>query len=172
MDWTPPPAKYSTQEKATRFGKLMSPSLEEQLQLEALGAIESDNNPAAKHKLVTDPDSIHYNTAAIGEHGVMPMSALQTLKEAKVKDTVGPEMENLNRFTVNTDMANNTALQQELALNYLRKIKGKTDNEDLVAPLWKKGANKKNIKFNTNDIQRGTKYNEAKLEAIKKMFSK
>ncbi len=197
MDWTPPPPKYSTQEKATRFGNLKRPTLEEELQLKALGAIESDNNPGAVHRTVQNHNT-HKDTAAIGEYGLMPASALDTYNLAKKEDELGPEMQDvelykskkpsltidaINKIKLAEALKHNKALQDEVALSELREVDNRADTESGLPIGWIQGKYydsraKMDLKQKEQNpyflLQHGrdSKYNESKLEAIKKMFSK
>jgi hypothetical protein len=126
-----------------RFPKRKPTSEYEKRVKNALSAIESQHRPDATHPTVTDPNSIHYGQAAIGEYGIMPKSAEQTIKEAVANDELGPQMSQLigaSPEEVEAQMHSNKALQEELSDNMLRKIMKKPNvQEQDIAPKWLQG---------------------------------
>jgi len=187
MDWAPPAPKYSTQVKDTgersRFAKLLGATPEEQEKLDILGLLESSGDPSAQHQLIRDPASMHKDSRAIGEYGLMPQTVAQIMKEAKDSGTMGPEMLKTDRFNIHKDLENNLALQNEIALAHLRKSRrlADTDRELRPTPATKddedvirhmQGPGHDSTARDLLLLDRPAKANEARLKQLKDKFSK
>ena len=187
MDWSPPPAKYSTQVKDTgarsKFAKLLAPTPEEQEKLDIIGLLESSGNPSAQHPLIKNPASMHKDTRAVGEYGLMPSTVAQIMKEAKDSNTMGPEMLKTNRFTINEDLQNNLALQNEIALAHMRKARGLAETDRELRPTQANEYDEDVIRHQQGPAHDATlrdmfldnrpaKANEGRLNQLKKKFSK
>lgn len=109
-----------------------------------LGAIESDNNPDAIHKL--QKEGIHANTRAIGQYGIMPITAqeMATKNKGDVLDNI---VVNAEPEAVEQILKDNPDKQDELVNKLLEKA-SKNSKGDLVNTLvrWKHGQNLTNDK--------------------------
>lgn len=187
MDWTPPAPKYSTQVKDTgvrsRYANLLPATPEEQEKLDIIGLLESSNDPAAEHQLIKNPASMHKDSRAVGEYGLMPATVAQVMKEAKDNNMMGPEMLKTDRFNIHKDLENNLALQNEIALAHLRKSRGLAETDRELRPTQATEADEDVIRHMQGPahdatlrdmflLNRPAKANEARLEQLKKKFSK
>lgn len=151
----------------------LSPSDRERQILEEIRMLESSNNPNVEHRVIDQPDSIHYGDQAVGLYGLMPNTVDYILKKAAINKQITPEMQEIQALPENeriNRLNTNPSLQDQMALKYLRslmQINPKADDEDLQLH-WKYGPkdSKTRLKQRTED-ERAKRFRELRSKVKK-----
>lgn len=104
--------------------------------LRRLAAVESSGGLNTNHATITNPQSVHYGDAAIGNFGLMPNTA-----QAQVGiDPDLADLRGLGREALGQQMRQDPALQQRIASELLRDLMQQfPNNPEAVAAAWYSG---------------------------------
>lgn len=104
--------------------------------LEKIAMLESSGGKNTQHKMITNPESIHYGTSAVGEYGLMPVTAQDLDRKYNINELQGLSKEEAQkRLEEDSDLRDRIA--RSLASELLNKVPQET-----AAHMWKMGHNK------------------------------
>lgn len=109
-------------------GKRVSEFLKKMSQIESSGGVDTD------HKRMST--GIHKNTAAVGEYGIMPNTAIEMANRYGI-----PELKDLSPAEAEQALAANPELAQRVAASMASGLLNKT-NEENANYMWEHGHNK------------------------------
>lgn len=118
--------------------------------------IESSRGRILNHAIVRDPKSIHFGTRAVGEYGLMPVTAIDIARNAGVTELAG-----VNKFEAQRILEENPELTRRLAETMASKLLKRNTLEDANIK-WQFGADSKvspeAISQNRNKQERARKF--------------
>lgn len=104
--------------------------------LKKMSAIESSSGKNLKHPKITDPKSIHYGTAAVGEHGLMPLTA----QEMDTRFGTN-ELKKMDKFQAEKYLNENPELVDKLTKSMAARLTNEHGEGELANYMWQHGHN-------------------------------
>lgn len=104
--------------------------------LKKIAMLESSGGKNLKHKKITNPESIHYGTSAVGEHGLMPVTAQDLDRKFQIN-----ELKGLTKEEVQQRLEQDPELRQKIAKGLAGELLNKVPQET-AAHMWLMGHNK------------------------------
>lgn len=120
--------------------------------LNKISALESSGGKNLNHKVITDPDSMHYGTHAVGQYGVMPVTA-KDLDRKYGTD----ELQDLDKMEAQEYLMQDPELAERLAESHASTLLQKSP-EEVAAYKWKQGQYSKPTEAELNDSDRVRKF--------------
>tara|TARA_R110000868_G_scaffold70612_1_gene207291 strand:- start:714 stop:1205 length:492 start_codon:yes stop_codon:yes gene_type:complete len=104
--------------------------------LKKMSAIESSSGQDLAHKRITNPKSVHYGTAAVGEYGLMPLTAQEMDKRFGVD-----ELKGMDKFEAEKKLNENPELAEQLAKSMAARLTNQHGEGELANYMWQYGHN-------------------------------
>lgn len=104
--------------------------------LKKMSAIESSSGTDLAHKRITNPKSVHYGTAAVGEYGLMPLTAQEMDKRFGVN-----ELQKMDKFEAEKKLNENPELAERLAKSMAARLTNQHGEGELANYMWQYGHN-------------------------------
>jgi hypothetical protein len=101
--------------------------------LKKISMIESSGGKNLNHPEITDPESIHYGTSAVGEYGLMPLTAKDLDRKYRLN-----ELQGLDKFEAQARLEDDPDLARLLAETMASDLLSKANSEK-AAYMWEKG---------------------------------
>lgn len=124
--------------------------------LKKISMLESSGGKNTKHRVITDPESIHYGTSAVGEYGLMPVTAKDLDRKYHIN-----ELEDLDKFEVQERLKQDPELTKRIAETLASQLLLKAPQEK-AAYLWEQGINKKPDENELNESKRVRRFRSLK----------
>ena len=102
--------------------------------LKKMSAIESSSGKNTKHKKITNPNSVHYGTAAIGQYGIMPLTALEMAKRFNIE-----ELKGMDKFEAEDYLNKNPEMAEKIAKSMASWLNAKRGEGELANYMWQYG---------------------------------
>lgn len=107
-----------------------------------MSLMESSGRPNAKHKLMEA--GMHAGTRAVGEHGLMPVSAIEKAKAIKDDNVAIDMLKNASPEEAQLMLESNPALTERIVEEKLKDALNKSDGDPVEAAYrWRWGQNLK-----------------------------
>lgn len=104
--------------------------------LKKIAMLESSGGKDTAHKVVTDPNSMHYGTSAVGEYGLMPVTAQDLDRKFKIN-----QLQGLTKEEVQKKLEEDKDLRDRIATTLASHLLNKVPQET-AAHMWQMGHNK------------------------------
>lgn len=104
--------------------------------LKKMSAIESSSGKDLAHKKITNPNSVHYGTAAVGEYGLMPLTA----QEMDTRFGVN-KLQDMDKFEAEKKLNENPELAEQLAKSMAARLTNQHGEGELANYMWQYGHN-------------------------------
>lgn len=121
--------------------------------LEKMSQIESSGGQDLDHPVITDPKSIHSGTKAIGEYGLMPLTA----KEMDSRFGTN-ELKGMDKFEAQKYLEQNPELVERLAKSMASRLVAKEGEGEDSNYMWQHGHNKRPSKEKVEKAERTKKF--------------
>jgi len=121
--------------------------------LKKMSQIESSGGKNLNHPIIKDPDSIHVGTKAVGEYGIMPLTAQEMDKRFKTNKLKG-----MNKFEVQEYLEQNPELAEQLSESMASRLVDEHGEGEDANYMWQHGHNKAPSKEKVEKADRTRKF--------------
>lgn len=121
--------------------------------LKKMKEIESSGGTDLDHPVIKDPKSIHVGTKAVGEYGLMPLTA----KEMDARFGTD-ELKDMDKFQAQEYLEQNPELAERLAKSMASRLVAKEGEGEDSNYMWQHGHNKRPPKEKVESAKRTKKF--------------
>lgn len=120
--------------------------------LKKISMLESSGNKNVEHKVITDPESIHYDTSAVGQYGLMPVTAIDLDRKYKIN-----QLKNLDKYEAQQKLEENPELANKIATEMAKDLL-KRNTPEVSAYKWLHGMSSKPTEEELEESSRVQKF--------------